>query len=148
MFFNLPNYGFSICSCHCKLHCESLSQFFFFFLVMSIKNTPQGPLLCSTCTLLPFLWLPHSCLGFLPKSGFLEPAEASASLGSLPGDRWDSSTIAVGTGQPAISKPSSPGHPRRSVTPRGPSAPEDWRYRGRDAALDPVALASTTCGRG
>lgn len=51
---------------------------------MSIKNSLHGPLLRSTCTLLPFLRLPHSCLCFLPKSGFLEPAEASASLGSLP----------------------------------------------------------------
>ena len=95
--FNLPNYGFSICSCHCKLHRESLSQFFF-FLLMSIKNSPRG-----LCCVLPACCF-HFCGLLLP---VFSPNPASWNMqkyqlhsAPYPGDCGDSSTIAAGAGSP------------------------------------------------
>ena len=98
MFFKLPNYSFSIYSCHCKLHCESLSQFF--FLLVAIKNSPQGPLLCVTCTLPRLLWS-HSCLCFSPNLASCNLQKHQLHSSPYPGDRCDISTIAVGRAGPA-----------------------------------------------
>ena len=66
MFFNLPNYSFSIYACHCKLHCDSLSLFFFFLVVsMTIfsPGTSAGAYRYTDSSVVKL----HSCL-FLPTS--------------------------------------------------------------------------------
>lgn len=90
---------------------------------MSIKNSPQGPLLCSTC-MLPFLWLPHSCLCFLPKSGFLEAAEASASFGSLPWGLLGQLHRSCGGGAARCKQTLIPRPPQEKFDPQSPLGPQ------------------------
>lgn len=94
---------------------------------MSIKNFPQGPLLCSTC-MLPFPQLPHSCLCFLPKSSFLEPAEASASFGSLPWGPLGQLHHSCGGGAARCKQALIPRPPQEKFDPQSPLGPQGLEH--------------------
>lgn len=97
MLFNLSNYSFSICSCHCKLHGDSMSLFFF-FCWCQLKDSPRGGLCCGVSPTRSHLC---DCVAPASLSGLLQPQRPSAALRHHPGPGRGISTAAVGKAGPS-----------------------------------------------